>query len=302
MILKAIGSIHPERPLSIFSCYCPYRRHPGLRNDPSAPIRQGMKVASWNINSVRLRLPLIQQFIRAFPVDILCLQETKVQDELFPTKELNNIGFSEVIFRGEKSYNGVAILSRIPLTEISQESFGGNGQSRHIGAALPNGTELHNFYIPAGGDIPDPEANPKFAHKLQFLDDITAWSAARNSDRPAIIVGDFNIAPLEHDVWSSKQLRNVVSHTDIERTKLNDLKISGQWTDTHRYFTPENEKLYSWWSYRARDWAASDRGRRLDHIWVSPALQSQLKSVATVKEARGWEKPSDHVPVITEFR
>lgn len=261
-----------------------------------------MKIASWNINSVRLRLPLVKQFVAKHPVDILCLQETKTPNEFFPREELRALGFSHVLFHGEKGYNGVAILSRMPLAELPIRSFGGIEQARHISAVLPDGAELHNFYIPAGGDIPDVEQNPKFAHKLQFVRDMKVWSAQRDTKNSAIILGDFNIAPLEHDVWSHKQLLDVVSHTPIEVELLTALQQSGKWVDTHRHFTPASEKLYSWWSYRAKDWEASNRGRRLDHLWVSPELQSKLRACEILKSVRGWEGPSDHVPIVTEFR
>lgn len=260
-----------------------------------------MKIISWNINSVRLRLPQVLRLLEEQQPDALCLQETKTPDEHFPLKALHKAGYASICIRGEKSYNGVAIISRIPFKETNQMSLGGNEQTRHISATLENGMEVHNLYIPAGGDEPDPEANPKFAHKLQFLEDLTVWSSSQSADRKQVILGDFNIAPLEHDVWSSKQLRKVVSHTDIEREKLETLKQAGGWIDSHREFTAHEEKLYSWWSYRARDWETSNRGRRLDHIWVSPALKSALKQTEILKAARGWEKPSDHAPIIAEF-
>ncbi len=261
-----------------------------------------MKIASWNINSVRLRLPLIKQLLAHTPLDVLCLQETKTPDEFFPVEALKAMGFPYLACRGEKGYNGVAILSKVPLTNDISQTFGGIDHKRHISVVLPDGTALHNFYIPAGGDISDVNENPKFGHKLQFVKDMTAWSAKRAPKDSAIIVGDFNIAPLEHDVWSHKQLLKIVSHTPIEVELLTALQHSGNWVDSHRYFTPEPTKLYSWWSYRAKDWAAADKGRRLDHIWVSPTLEGKLKSTQVVKEARGWNAPSDHVPIITELK
>ena len=161
---------------------------------------------------------------------------------------------------------------------------------------------FHCLYVPAGGDVPDPAANDKFAHKLGFLDELTAWSEAlRRQTDPAVLVGDFNVAPLETDVWSHKQLLNVVSHTPIEVDKLDRAQAAGGWVDAVRRFIPPEEKLYSWWSYRARDWAASDRGRRLDHIWVSPDMAGRLSGASVVREARGWDRPSDHVPVLTDL-
>lgn len=261
-----------------------------------------MRIASWNINSIRLRLPLVKQLLAHTRIDILCLQETKTPDEFFPREAVEAMGFPHLAFVGEKGYNGVAICSKPPLTQVRSMDICDQGHTRHIQAVLPDGTELHNFYIPAGGDLPDPSANPKFAHKLRFVEACTAWSAKRDPKQPAIVLGDFNIAPQEHDVWSHKQMLKIVSHTPQEIERLNAFLAAGKWVDSHRHFVPESEKLYSWWSYRARDWEAADRGRRLDHLWISPGLVSRLKSAETIKPARGWAAPSDHVPIITEFQ
>ena len=167
---------------------------------------------------------------------------------------------------------------------------------------LPGGIELHNIYVPAGGDIPDPEANPKFAHKLQFLDELTAWFAAeRDAGRPMIAVGDLNIAPLETDVWSHKQLLKVVSHTPVEVERLGALQQAGGFVDAVRHFVPPDERLYTWWSYRNRDWAACDRGRRLDHIWVTPPLVGALSARPCPPRQPRLGKASDHVPVMIEL-
>ena len=157
---------------------------------------------------------------------------------------------------------------------------------------------LHNFYVPAGGDIPDPALNPKFEHKLRFLDEMKACEPLhpRGDDRH-ILVGDLNVAPHENDVWSHKQLLKVVSHTPIECEKLLAAQASGEWIDVARDRIPLSEKVYTWWSYRAADWTVGDRGRRLDHIWVSRALRDGVSDFRITRDARGWERPSDHVPV-----
>lgn len=258
-------------------------------------------IATWNINSVRLRLSLVERFVREHTPDILCLQETKVDDPLFPKAALEALGYPYVAFSGQKSYNGVAILSKIPLSNVHSVDFGLTGQKRHIAATLPDGVTVHNFYIPAGGDIPDPVVNPKFAMKLNMVDALQEWSAALPVTEKAIILGDFNIAPLEHDVWSHKALLNVVSHTPIEVEKLTRLQQGLGWQDTVRHFVPETEKVYSWWSYRAQDWAASDRGRKLDHIWLSPAVTPRLIASSPLRDLRGWTQPSDHVPIIAHL-
>lgn len=260
------------------------------------------KIISWNINSVRLRLPLLAELATAQNPDVICLQETKADDCVFPLEAIKNLGFPHVAFSGQKSYNGVAILSKIPLAAVHSMRLAGSDDKRHIAATLKNGVELHNFYVPAGGDIPDPEQNPAYAFKLRFVEEMTAWSAQQKATKkPAIILGDFNIAPLEHDVWSHRQLQNVVSHTEPEITRLNALKDSGNWCDIARHFVGEQQKLYSWWSYRNKDWQKSDRGRRLDHIWATPCLTDSLQGFSILKEMRSANSPSDHVPVVVEI-
>ncbi len=263
-----------------------------------------MRIATWNINSVRLRLNLIEKLTKEEKPDILCLQETKAMNDVFPQKALEEMGYKHQFFNGMKSYNGVAILSKLPFVEHSIKNWAGKEDCRHIYVTLKDGMEIHCVYIPAGGDIPDPEENPKFAHKLQFLDEMTKWWEERTRNGASkILVGDMNIAPLEHDVWSHKQLLKVVSHTPIEVEKMAAMQKSHKFVDAVRHFIPDEDKHYSWWSYRSRDWEKSNRGRRLDHIWVTPDLKKKLKSTKTIKEARGWQpKPSDHVPVIVELK
>jgi len=261
-----------------------------------------MRLATWNINSVRLRIDLVQKLIDSEQPDVICLQETKVVDDSFPLNAVRDMGFSHTAISGMKSYNGVAILSRLPLTAWERRDWCGRSDCRHVFATLESGIEVHSLYVPSGGDIPDPEENDKFAHKLAFLDEMADWFGSGGNGRSRrILTGDFNIAPLETDVWSHKQLLNIVSHTPIEVEKLNRVQNEGHWIDAIRHFVPAEEKLYTWWSYRARDWAASDRGRRLDHIWVSPDLRDRLTAAHVVRAARGWDQPSDHVPVIVDL-
>lgn len=311
-----------------------------------------MKIATWNINSIRLRVGHIANI----DADIICIQEMKCQDHEVPIAALEEMGFIHNCFRGQKAYNGVGIFSKVPLTDVERLDFGGNDQARHISAVLPDGTRLHNFYIPAGGDTPDPETNPSFAHKLKFVEDMTEYfnsvqaalslsglngltslrlesslengseeekvpptPQAQNADsersegkgdRPQshaapelnhIIVGDFNIAPFEHDVWSHKQLLKVVSHTPPETERMDKMYKTLNWVDVSRHFVPMEEKCYTWWSYRNKDWKKSNRGRRLDHIWATPNLKDKLVGHEIQQDARDRVKPSDHVPIIVTF-
>ncbi|MDA5192440.1 exodeoxyribonuclease III [Govanella unica] len=260
-----------------------------------------VRLVSWNVNSLRSRFDHIERLLTAENPDILCMQETKVEDGLFPADWFRERGYEHLHFAGQKSYHGVAIVSRLPLDPLDGNHFGGAAHARHVAARLPQDVVLHNFYVPAGGDIPDPEQNDKFAHKLTYLDDMTSWSAGLGQDARAILVGDLNIAPLESDVWSHKALVKVVSHTPIEVERMARLQAAGGWRDVMRQFIPESEKLYTWWSYRARDWAEADKGRRLDHVWVTPALDGTARAMRVIKDARGWEKPSDHAPVLVDF-
>jgi exodeoxyribonuclease-3 len=260
-----------------------------------------IRIASYNINSVRIRIAEIRKLTDEAKPDIVCLQEIKVQDDMFPAEELKALGYQHLYVSGQKSYHGVAILSRIPLTDVATFDFL-PGHKRHISAKLKDGTEIHNFYIPAGGDIPNREVNQKFDEKLRFYDSMTEWAATlRKKKKRMIMLGDFNVAPLEHDVWSHKQLLKIVSHTPVETEAMAKLKATLDWVDTSRQFTPGSEKLYSWWSYRNQDWAKSDRGRRLDHIWITPELAPGLRSSRILRDARAWDKASDHVPVVMEL-
>ncbi len=260
-----------------------------------------LRIATWNINSIRLRLAGLRRVTKAFAPDVICLQEIKVANELFPHAAVRAMGYAHVAVHGQKSYHGVAILSRLPLTDIATRQWCGVEDCRHVQARLPHGIVVHNFYVPSGGDVPDPQHNPKFAPKLRFLSKTAAWFEAEPVGDKSILVGDLNIAPLETDVWSHKQLTGVVSHTPMEVAHLARLQSASAWIDAVRHFVPASERLYTWWSYRARDWAASDRGRRLDHVWATPTLGPALRGAQVIREARGWPKASDHVPVVVDL-
>lgn len=258
-----------------------------------------ISIASWNINSVRARIGIVEKFLREEAPDILCLQEIKVECGLFPPDMFKRLGYKHIITHGQRMHHGVAIVSKLPLTDVRKYDWQANGEARHVGATLPSGARIDNVYIPAGGDIPDRELNSKFGQKLDFLARMTEWSMSLDS--PTILTGDFNIAPLESDVWNHKALRDVVSHTAIEIETLARLQAAAQWVDLGRHFIAAPTPLYTWWSYRAKDWEASNRGRRLDHMWATPDLLPKAVSHRVVQPTRSWEKPSDHIPLITEF-
>src|ERR1700726_254054 len=263
-----------------------------------------LKLTTWNINSVRLRINAVAKFVKAVRPDVLCLQETKCPDDRFPLKRFKRLGYEAVALNGQKGYHGVVVLSRLPFERFNIQSFCGKTDCRHVcavfgeRAGLRDPVTVHNFYVPAGGDIPDPAVNPKFAHKLAFLDEMRERQSLRpGGDERAILVGDLNVAPLEHDVWSHRQMLRIVSHTPIECEKLISVQQTGGWIDAMRMRMPEPAKLYTWWSYRAADWETADKGRRLDHIWVAPMLADRVSDLQIRKGMRGSVRPSDHVPV-----
>jgi len=168
-----------------------------------------LKICTWNINSVRLRVDLVAHLLRTEAPDVLCLQETKSPVDKIPAGVFADLGWRHMAARGEKGYNGVAILSRLPLTPMDHIDWCEKGDARHVAARLPDGTAIHNCYVPAGGDEPDVAINPKFAHKLRFVDEMATAFADQRGD--AILVGDLNIAPEQDDVWSHKASLKVIS-------------------------------------------------------------------------------------------
>ena len=264
-----------------------------------------IKIATWNINSVRLRQQLVVDYLSEDKPDVLCLQEIKCLTEQFPAQTFIDAGYPHIEVSGQKAYHGAATISKIPLERI-ESTFCPLGHARHVSTRVmtPDPFELHNFYVPAGGDIADPVVNPKFQHKLDFLAAMHVYFKERFAagDAGQVVVGDMNIAPHENDVWSHKKLLKVVSHTPQEVDILENLIATHDFTDCSRLFADDADKLYSWWSYRAKDVLASNKGRRLDHIWISPKLKPAAeKAGATGHEIlthwRTKTKPSDHVPM-----
>jgi exodeoxyribonuclease-3 len=262
-------------------------------------MQSNLKVASWNINSVRARIGSVEKFLTEEQPDVLCLQETKVVDGDFPREMFERLGYTHVVLCGQRMHHGVAIISKLPMREDDRLDFQANGEARHCGVRLECGIRIENVYVPAGGDVPDRDENPKFGQKLDFIERMTRWSEACAC--PTLMVGDFNVAPLECDVWSHKQLLGVVSHTPVEVEALTKLQQSNDWVDLGRHFHPAPVRLFTWWSYRSPDWTKNDRGRRLDHMWATKDVAAQAVGHHVYKPCRGWTRPSDHVPLVTEF-
>lgn len=262
-------------------------------------------VATWNVNSIRARLDLVSRFVAEHAPDVLCLQETRCPDGAFPLKAVRMLGYEHIeMNNGTKGHHGVAILSRRPLVNAEKTVLGEVDEPRHVAAdvAFAGGAmRVHCLYVPAGGDEPDPAVNPKFDAKLRLLAAMKDFCAGISARGCGVLVGDLNIAPYPEDVWSHRQLLDVVSHTPVETEGLEAARLSGPMADVVRQAIPVPEKLYTWWSYRARDWAASDRGRRLDHVWTTEDLATRVTKVDVVRAARGWERASDHVPIVVTF-
>lgn len=264
-----------------------------------------LRLCTWNVNSVRLRAEQVARFVAEHALDVLCLQEIKCQDAEFPRKAFEEMGLPHLRIAAQKGWHGVAIASRLPIEDAPKLDVCREGHARCVSAKVA-GVEIQNFYIPAGGDIPDREQNPKFDHKLDFFEKLTANMAARDPKAPLAVVGDLNVAPGEFDVWSHRQMSRVVSHTPVEVEAFARLKASLGFTDLVREAVPEPEKLFSWWSYRAQDFRASNRGLRLDHILISPGLREAAFRLGAAAarvhdDVREWERPSDHAPVSADF-
>lgn len=256
-------------------------------------------LATWNINSVRLRAGLVARLLAEQTPDVLCLQECKSPVDLIPLDQFRALGYTHIVARGQKGYNGVAVISRMPITDAGGMDFASLGHARHVAARLENGVVIHNCYVPAGGDIPDRTQNVKFGQKLDYLTDMRDWFRA-NTPARAILVGDLNIAPRPDDVWDHKALLKIVSHTPIEVAHFGAVMEAGGWQDVTRAHIPDG-RLYSWWSYRSPDWDGADKGRRLDHIWATPDILAASHSSRILRDVRGWEGPSDHAPVCATF-
>ena len=254
-----------------------------------------IRIVTWNINSVRKRIAHVRRLIRQTSPDIICFQETKVTDNLFPSDLFTELGYSGIYVSGQKAYNGVAIVSRSPLKNIETKKWGNSSDKRYIRATLSHDIDLHNFYIPAGGDDPDPQSNPKFGEKLRFYSEMAEWFRSLAIGNKRVLVGDLNVAPAEADVWCHSKMQRVVSHTPLEIQHYQEAFRSHDWIDAIRFQRDPQTRIFTWWSYRSLDWQKINKGRRLDHIWVTESLQRHVVGTSIIKRTRGWKQPSDHV-------
>ncbi|WP_397421781.1 exodeoxyribonuclease III [Phenylobacterium sp.] len=264
-----------------------------------------LRICTWNVNSVRLRAEQAARFVAEQAPDVLCMQEIKCREGEFPVNAFREMGLPYLKIAGQKGWHGVAIASRLPIEDPEPLDVCREGHARCVGVKVA-GVEIQNFYIPAGGDIPDRVENAKFDHKMDFYEKLTAEMARRDPGSPLAIVGDLNVAPGEFDVWNHKHMSKVVSHTPVEIEAFRALEASLGFIDLMREATPEPEKLASWWSYRAQDFRQSARGLRLDHILVTPGLRDAAfrlgaPAVRIHEDVRAWERPSDHAPVSADL-
>ena len=257
-----------------------------------------MKIATWNVNSLAVRLPQVLDWLAAHPVDVLCLQELKLSDDKFPAAELEAAGYHAAVF-GQKTYNGVAILSRTPPREVVRNIVGfADEQARVISATLdtPAGElRVVNGYF-VNGQEPGSE---KFAYKMRWLDALREQVRAELSAHPRLVLlGDFNVAPEDRDSYDPEGLRETIHHTTEERDQFKALLQLGL-HDAYRLFE-QPEKSYSWWDYRMLGFQ-KNRGLRIDHILVSEALKPRVQACNIDRAPRKNKQPSDHAPVIVEL-
>ena len=258
-----------------------------------------MKIATWNVNSLGVRLPQVLDWLAANPVEVLCLQELKLPDEKFPLQALQDAGYAHCAVFGQKTYNGVAILSRVPLRDVSKNINGfADEQSRVIAATLdtPLGAvRVVNGYFVNGQE----PGSDKFAYKMQWLNGLRHWLEGELKTTPGLVlVGDFNITFDDRDTHDPEGLRETIHHTTEEREQFKALLALGL-NDAFRMFE-QPEKSYSWWDYREFAFRRN-RGLRIDHILVSEPLKPHVKSCTIDKQPRKNERPSDHVPVVVEL-
>ncbi|HKK14651.1 MAG TPA: exodeoxyribonuclease III [Gammaproteobacteria bacterium] len=253
-----------------------------------------MKIATWNVNSLRVRLPQVLQWLQAHKPDLLALQETKLEDTRFPEADFQAAGY-HALYSGQKTYNGVAILARGPGSDRVTDIPGLDDPQRRVLGATFGRLRLINLYVPNGEAVD----SPKYAYKLDWLDKLTGFLSdelARHEQ--LVVVGDFNIAPDERDVYDPLVWEGRVLFSQPEREAFKGLEALGL-CDTFRLFD-QPDGSFSWWDYRMRGFARN-LGLRIDHVLASRALCDACTGCRVDKEPRGWERPSDHAPVVAQF-
>ena len=255
-----------------------------------------MKIASWNVNSLNVRLPHLEQWLSSFAPDVVGLQETKLEDARFPDTVLAGLGYRSV-FVGQKTYNGVAIVSREPATDVQIGIPGFDDEQKRVIAATVGDVRIVNLYVVNGQDV----GTEKYAYKLRWLDAVHDWVADELRRYPRMVVlGDFNIAPDERDVYDAKVWNDThILTSTAERDQLKRLYALGL-HDAFRLHTDE-AGIYSWWDYRLGG-LRRNLGLRIDLTLVSDALRQQVVAAGIDREPRTWDRPSDHTPAWVELR
>ncbi len=253
-----------------------------------------MKLATWNVNSLKVRLPQVLAWLATHAPDVLCLQETKTEDAKFPLAEIEAAGY-HASFSGQKTYNGVAILTRQPVTAATHDIPGFNDPQKRVTTATVNGVRVVCAYIPNGESV----ESDKYRYKLEWLAALTSWLGKEMAQHPSLaLLGDFNIAPEDRDVHDPQAWAGKVLCSDAERAAFGRLTALGL-QDTFRLFD-QPEKSFTWWDYRMQAFRRK-MGLRIDHILASGTLAGSCKSCTVDIEPRRHERPSDHAPVIAEF-
>ena len=250
-----------------------------------------MKLATWNVNSLKVRLPQVVQWLENNPVDVLCLQETKMTDDKFPQADIEVLGY-HVAFTGQKTYNGVAILSRHAMTDVVKNNPLFEDEQQRIISATLNDMRVICAYVPNGQAV----GTDKYAYKLKWLDALARWLESELKQHPNLaILGDYNIAPADADVHDPVAWKDQVLCSDEERAAFQRL-CALPLTDSFRMF-PQAEKSFSWWDYRQMAFRRN-MGVRIDHVLLSSSLAARCTACEIDKLPRKWEQPSDHTPVI----
>lgn len=258
-----------------------------------------MKIATWNLNSIRARIDALYYWLKAERPDVVCVQESKCMDHLFPWKELELLGYKSV-YHGQKSYNGVAILSPHPLTDVYKGFVdGGPGedpQARLI-AATVQGVRVICAYVPNGHAV----GSDKFRYKLEWLERLRAQYLDVHHDpsHDVLLCGDFNVAPRDEDVWDEEMWsHSILNHPHVLRAFTRVLDFG--FTDAHTHLHPDLCDQFSWWDY-SREGFSRNRGVRIDFVLATPSMLARCERVRIDIEERGKTKPSDHAPVIATF-